>query len=93
VSIFCGRGLCAGYLWAYIPPMAPQGSIIIHAECACGHRAVLTAQLLGEAPDYFMGFDRLRCSRCGRRGRPASVIRYWSSSAEIGDYQGRSPNT
>lgn len=68
----------------YIPPMSPKGSIIIHAECACGHRAVLTAELLGEAPDYFMGFDRLRCSRCGRRGRPASVIRYWSSSAERG---------
>jgi len=74
-------GLCFGQLGAYIPPMSPAGSIIIQAECACGHRAVLTAERLGEAPDYFMGFDRLRCSRCGRRGRPVSVIRYWSSAA------------
>lgn len=64
--------------------MSPHGSIIIQVECACGHRAMLTADLLREAPDYFMAFHRLRCTRCGRRGRPANVIRYWSSAAELG---------
>jgi len=58
--------------------MYPSGEITLRVDCACGHTAELRAEDVGCDPLYFKGWDRLRCSRCGRKGRPAAIMRSWS---------------
>jgi len=64
------------------------GTIIIRTTCACGHQAELTSETLGEDAMTFMDFHRLRCSACGRRGRPESVIKAWVSDEPVALYRG-----
>jgi hypothetical protein len=65
-----------------------DGGIVIRVECACGHRATLAGADLGEDPATFVGWHRLRCSGCGRRGRPDGVSRAWVGVADDGSYRG-----
>jgi len=65
-----------------------SGSIIIRTTCACSHTATLTSEMLGEDAMTFMDFQRLRCSACGRRGRPESVIKAWVSDEPVALYRG-----
>ena len=75
--------------------MTARGGIIIRTECQCGHHAVLTAEILAkhgyDDPATFMDWHKLSCDRCKRKGRPASVIRSWSSNAEHAPYRGSYP--
>lgn len=65
-----------------------DGAIIINTECQCGHRATLTSTMLGEDAMTFMRFERLRCSACGRKGRPEVVTRTWVAAHESAAYRG-----
>lgn len=67
---------------------AMYGGIVLQLTCACGHRADLTEVDLGEDAGAFDAFHRLRCKACGRRGRPASVIRAWRNGMEHQPYRG-----
>jgi hypothetical protein len=46
----------------------------LRIECACGHSVTLYGDALPHE-----AVDRLRCTACGRVGRPAVLVRGWSS--------------
>lgn len=61
----------------------------VRTECACGHSGTLAAETPGADPGSFDAWHRLRCSACGRRGRPESVTRGWGQCGRESPVQGK----
>lgn len=65
--------------------MQIRGRHVIYLVCRCGHRAELDPGPIGiECVGEDISWPhRLRCSACGRRGRPESLTVSWGPVVEV----------